>query len=295
MSASRTAEPAISGKDNAQRLSRRELIAVSGAAVLAGAALPESAAAAVGRVEGFFLVFDPPGGGGADDADTRVFFIPSRWLTYLEVTDAYLKKGLDPGKVVEKVRKSKNSKARKLSALYRGIWTPSIGTLFQDRPGSISRRRPEPKRTLLNDSPGRCSRDLRHSVHWVEHMRAAVEGRATSGARKLEHQRIRTAEETFTDLKPLFGAAEITRVADVTGLDVLGIPTVMVARPNSRAISVAQGKGLDIWAARTSGIMEALESFHAERLDWPVRLLTWRELSGSKRRRRSERAAKAAS
>ena len=78
----------------------------------------------------------------------RVFFIPSRWLTYLEVTDAYLKKGLDPGKVVEKVRKSKNSKARKLSALY-GDWTPSIGTLFQDSPGSISRRRPEPKCTLL--------------------------------------------------------------------------------------------------------------------------------------------------
>lgn len=136
MSASRTAEPAISGKDNAQRLSRRELIAVSGAAVLAGAALPESAAAAVGRVEGFFLVFDPPGGGGADDADTRVFFIPSRWLTYLEVTDAYLKKGLDPGKVVEKVRKSKNSKARKLSALYGDLdavdWDPLPGSTRLD-------------------------------------------------------------------------------------------------------------------------------------------------------------------
>jgi YcaO-like protein with predicted kinase domain len=118
-------------------------------------------------------------------------------------------------------------------------------------------------------------------VHWVEHIRAVVEGRATSGARKLKHQRIKASEQTFADLKPLFRAAGITRVADVTGLDALGIPTVMVARPNSRAISVAQGKGLDIWAARTSGIMEAFESFHAERLDWPVRLLTWREFSGS--------------
>jgi len=118
-------------------------------------------------------------------------------------------------------------------------------------------------------------------VHWVEHIRAVVEGRATSGARKLKHQRIKASEQTFADLKPLFRAAGITRVADVTGLDALGIPTVMVARPNSRAISVAQGKGLDIWAARTSGIMEAFEGFHAERLDWPVRLLTWREFSGS--------------
>jgi len=136
VSASRTAEQASSEKDNAQRPSRRELIAVSGAAVLAGAALPTQASATVSRVEGFFLVFDPPGGGGASAADTRVFFIPSRWLSYLEVTDAYLKKNLDPGAVVDKIRKSKNSKARKMSALYGDLsgidWDPLPGSTRLD-------------------------------------------------------------------------------------------------------------------------------------------------------------------
>jgi ribosomal protein S12 methylthiotransferase accessory factor len=62
----------------------------------------------------------------------------------------------------------------------------------------------------------------------------------------------------------------ITRLADVTGLDYLGIPVIMACRPNSRALSVAQGKGLDLDAARVSGFMEAAETFHGEHIDLPV-------------------------
>jgi ribosomal protein S12 methylthiotransferase accessory factor len=62
----------------------------------------------------------------------------------------------------------------------------------------------------------------------------------------------------------------ITRLADVTGLDYLGIPVIMACRPNSRALSVAQGKGLDIDAARVSGFMECAETFHGEHIDLPV-------------------------
>ena len=62
----------------------------------------------------------------------------------------------------------------------------------------------------------------------------------------------------------------ITRLADVTGLDYIGIPVIMACRPNSRALSVAQGKGLDLDAARTSGFMEAAETFHGEHIDLPV-------------------------
>lgn len=35
----------------------------------------------------------------------------------------------------------------------------------------------------------------------------------------------------------------ITRVANITGLDLLEIPVVSVIRPNARSISVSQGKG----------------------------------------------------
>jgi len=64
----------------------------------------------------------------------------------------------------------------------------------------------------------------------------------------------------------------ITRIANLTGLDSIGVPVVMVCRPNARSVAVSQGKGLDLDAAKTSGVMEALESFHAERADLPLRL-----------------------
>src|SRR5688500_16778254 len=77
---------------------------------------------------------------------------------------------------------------------------------------------------------------------------------------KLASQRICTPNETFARIEPPLAAAGITRIADVTGLDGLGIPVALVVRPNSRAFSVLQGKGLDFTAAKVSGAMEALES-----------------------------------
>ncbi|MFI4997214.1 MAG: YcaO-like family protein, partial [Hyphomicrobiales bacterium] len=57
----------------------------------------------------------------------------------------------------------------------------------------------------------------------------------------------------------------VTRVADVTGLDYIGIPVMMSVRPLSRTLSVNQGKGLTREEARTSAIMESVEYFCAER------------------------------
>ncbi len=57
----------------------------------------------------------------------------------------------------------------------------------------------------------------------------------------------------------------ITRVGDLTGLDCLGIPVWFACRPNSRALSVSQGKGLTHRQARISAIMEAIEGAMAER------------------------------
>jgi ribosomal protein S12 methylthiotransferase accessory factor len=72
----------------------------------------------------------------------------------------------------------------------------------------------------------------------------------------------------------------ITRVANVTGLDVLGVPVVAVVRPNSRSVAVAQGKGLDLTSAKVSGLMESIENFHAESILAPLLLASWNGLRG---------------
>jgi ribosomal protein S12 methylthiotransferase accessory factor len=56
----------------------------------------------------------------------------------------------------------------------------------------------------------------------------------------------------------------VSRVADITGLDVVGIPVCAVIRPQARSLSVAQGKGMTRTASRISGLMEAAELHHAE-------------------------------
>ena len=84
--------------------------------------------------------------------------------------------------------------------------------------------------------------------------------------------------ETLRRVQPLLHRVGITRVANVTGLDVIGVPVVAVVRPNSRSIAVAQGKGLDLVAAKVSGIMESLENYHAERVRQPLVLASWEEM-----------------
>ena len=85
-------------------------------------------------------------------------------------------------------------------------------------------------------------------------------------------------EATAARLARLLPVLGITRIADVTGLDAIGIPVVMVCRPNARSLSVSQGKGLDLAAARASGLMEAAELYHAERITLPLKLASWNEL-----------------
>ncbi len=58
---------------------------------------------------------------------------------------------------------------------------------------------------------------------------------------------------------PLAARMGITRVAVLTGLDVIGIPVVAAYRPNSRSVAVHQGKGTTLAAAKASAVMEAVE------------------------------------
>jgi len=101
--------------------------------------------------------------------------------------------------------------------------------------------------------------------------------RARKGHRRGTH-RLVAPDATIERIAPLKARMGITRVANVTGLDRIGIPVVMVCRPNSRSISVSQGKGIDLDAARASGLMESVESYHAERIELPLKLASLQDL-----------------
>ncbi len=84
--------------------------------------------------------------------------------------------------------------------------------------------------------------------------------------------------ETLARVEPLLERIGITRVADVTGLDRIGIPVWTACRPNSRSLSVSQGKGISPAAAKVSAIMECIELHHAERPDVPLKLASLIEM-----------------
>lgn len=78
-------------------------------------------------------------------------------------------------------------------------------------------------------------------------------------------------EATLARLLPRLPDFGITRVARVTGFDRAGVEVFTVVRPNARALSVANGKGLTRTASKVSGIMEAIERWHGERPLLPLR------------------------
>jgi YcaO-like protein with predicted kinase domain len=126
----------------------------------------------------------------------------------------------------------------------------------------------------------------KHAVTQAGAARPFSRGAPNHGERAVKAYRLGThrtvpPRETLARLMPLLPEMGITRIANITGLDLIGIPVVMVCRPNSRSIAVAQGKGLDLAAAKVSGVMEAIETFHAERVALPLRLATYAELCRS--------------
>jgi ribosomal protein S12 methylthiotransferase accessory factor len=95
-------------------------------------------------------------------------------------------------------------------------------------------------------------------------------------------QRLVPPEQTLERLRPHLSRMGITRVANVTGLDRIGIPVVTVVRPNARSLAVSQGKGLTLAAAKVSAIMEAAELFHAETIGGPLWWMRPDELIGER-------------
>ncbi|MEU5974912.1 YcaO-like family protein [Streptomyces sp. NPDC047315] len=105
--------------------------------------------------------------------------------------------------------------------------------------------------------------------------------------------RAASAEATWSRIAPHLGDFGITRVADVTHLDHIGIPVMMAVRPLSQTYGTSQGKGATPLLARISAAMESIEMWHAERfapprfeatahdleLPYPMRALNVRPLS----------------
>lgn len=69
----------------------------------------------------------------------------------------------------------------------------------------------------------------------------------------------------------------VTRLADLTDLDFLGLPVMAAIRPSSKSLSLASGKGENLAVAITSAIMEAYEHAAAERAQPPLRMANAQE------------------
>ena len=92
-------------------------------------------------------------------------------------------------------------------------------------------------------------------------------------------QRTVAPGETLEQLRPHFPRIGLTRLADITGLDRIGIPVVLSVRPNAGYLALDAGKGVTLEAARVSAAMECLERHHAETIVLPVLRCSYEELS----------------
>ncbi len=70
----------------------------------------------------------------------------------------------------------------------------------------------------------------------------------------------------------------VSRLANVTGLDRIGLPVVAAVRPLSRNITVSFGKGKTLEGARISALMEAAELYFSESCRQPQVYATYLEL-----------------
>lgn len=72
-------------------------------------------------------------------------------------------------------------------------------------------------------------------------------------------------ETTWERIAPMLNSFGITRIADVTELDHLGIPVKVAVRPAAEILGTSQGKGATRLLAKLAAAMEAVELWHAER------------------------------
>jgi YcaO-like protein with predicted kinase domain len=76
--------------------------------------------------------------------------------------------------------------------------------------------------------------------------------------------------QTWERVAPILGRFGITRVADVTRLDDIGLPVHTAYRPAGLGYAVSMGTGVTVPHSRVSAVMESIEGWHGENLQLPV-------------------------
>lgn len=74
-----------------------------------------------------------------------------------------------------------------------------------------------------------------------------------------------SASALLERMKPALPGMGVSRVADITGLDRIGIPVAISVRPDSMSLAVDGGKGMTKDAAKASAVMESAERFWSDR------------------------------
>ena len=80
----------------------------------------------------------------------------------------------------------------------------------------------------------------------------------------------RSPEQTLEAISPWLKRAGVSRLADVTGLDCIGLPVYTSIRPDSQSLKVDSGKGTTREQAKCSAAMESLERWALDEvpLEW---------------------------
>jgi ribosomal protein S12 methylthiotransferase accessory factor YcaO len=99
------------------------------------------------------------------------------------------------------------------------------------------------------------------SVSDLAPLARSLDERVPKAFRRGTHRAL-APDETLARVRHHASQMGITRLGNVTGLDLIGIPVAVAVRPNSRSVSVSQGKGLTLPQAMASALMEAVEGFH---------------------------------
>lgn len=105
-------------------------------------------------------------------------------------------------------------------------------------------------------------------------------GKAFSASKRFFEgtHRISSPEETWEKISPLAKKIGVTRVANITGLDRIGIPVTVSIRPTAQTLATSSGKGISLITAMVSGLMESLELYCAEEFELPFLHLSYNQL-----------------
>lgn len=89
--------------------------------------------------------------------------------------------------------------------------------------------------------------------------------------------------ETLARMIPFVREVGVSRIADISGLDSIGLPVAVAYRPTARSLATCYGTGVTLTEAKASAVMEALERFCAENPKITLRYASYDELLGEGR------------